>query len=246
VPRKSRTPPPPRRVQAPRPRTGDRDREGARRNLYVVIGAAAAVLLAAAVGVALLAFGGSSDARSALEDAGCTVDDNVPIEYARVEGNDARHLSQLPGSQLPEDFEYPTFPPAGGTHHDNQAPLGVYDEPIEQIRIVHNLEHGAVAIQYGRDVPESDVNGIVAWYQDDPNGLLVAPLPALSDRIALTAWNAEFADQAGASVASVESENGVLARCPSFDEEAFDAFVGEYGFKGPERFPREQLVPGGG
>jgi hypothetical protein len=193
------------------------------------------VVLAAAVGVALLAFGGSSDARAALEDAGCTVNDNVPISLARVEGTEQTHVEELP-----EGYEYPTFPPTGGSHHPNWAPFGLYEQPIEQIRVVHNLEHGSVVIQYGRNVPPADVNAIGDWYRENPNGLLVAPLPGLGDEIALAAWTTDF----NATGTRVTSERGVLAKCPRFDPEAFDAFVGEYGFKGPERIPRDQLTPG--
>ncbi len=41
-----------------------------------------------------------------------------------------------------------------------------------------------------------------------------------------------------------ENGTGVLAKCPGFDEAAFDAFVDAYGFKGPEPFPRDELQPG--
>ena len=47
---------------------------------------------------------------------------------------------------------------------------------------------------------------IVAWYSEDPNGLIVAPLPELEDKIAVTAWTH-------------------LMKCPAFSEEAFDEFT---------------------
>jgi hypothetical protein len=197
------------------------------------------------VGVALLAFGGSQSARTTLQGAGCTLDDNVPIRYAQVNGGDARHIGQLPGNRLPKGYKYPTFPPVGGTHHDVQSPLGVYEEPIEQARLVHNLEHGAIVIQHGKDVPPAEVEAIGAWYRENPNGLLVAPLPGLNDQISLGAWNADF-DGGATRVTRVTSERGILAKCPRFDEEAFDAFVDTYGFLGPERATRDQLPPGGG
>jgi hypothetical protein len=53
----------------------------------------------------------------------------------------------------------------------------------------------------------------------------VAPLPALGDKVALTAWTH-------------------LATCPGFDEEAYDAFVDLYRFKGPERVPVSAMEPG--
>jgi len=224
-------------VQAPRPRAGARDAGDGRRRIWVLAGAGAAVVAAAAVGVALLAFGGSSSARATIEQAGCTLDDRVPIRYAQVDGGEVVHVEEMP-----EGYEYPTFPPVGGTHHQVQSPLGIYEEPLEQLRLVHNQEHGAVVIQYGDDVAPADVNAIANWYREDPNGLMVAPLPGLNDEIALGAWTAEF-DAAGTRVTS---EWGVLGKCPRFDEDAFNAFVDEYGFRGPERARRDQLPPGGG
>ena len=72
---------------------------------------------------------------------------------------------------------------------------------------------------------QAAIDQIVAWYREDPNGMIVAPLPKLGDEIALTAWRH-------------------LATCSGFDEEAFSSFRDDYRFKGPERFPPELLAPG--
>jgi hypothetical protein len=92
-------------------------------------------------------------------------------------------------------------------------------------------------IQYGEDVPQSTVDQIVDWYRDDPNGIVIAPLPELDDQIALAAWVTSDADPEAPG-------EGVVAKCPRFDEAAFDAFLDTYAFKGPERFPRGDLQPG--
>ena len=81
---------------------------------------------------------------------------------------------------------------------------------------------------------------MIEWYRDDPNGIVIAPRPSLGNRIALAAWDAD-PDQPGEEA---PPGRGILAKCPGFDKEAFDAFRDEYGFKGPERFPREALSPG--
>ena len=187
------------------------------------------LVAALVVGAAVYAFGGSEKAETVLQGAGCTLN--------TYPGQGQRHVTELP-----RGFKYNSFPPTSGPHHQQQAPLDVYEQPVEQIRLVHNLEHGAVVIQYGRGIPRSEVDAMVEWYRSNPNGLLIAPLPALNNRISLAAWTAEF-DETGARVVS---EQGHLAKCPRFDEAAFDAFVDEYGFRGPERATREQLPPGGG
>jgi hypothetical protein len=100
-----------------------------------------------------------------------------------------------------------------------------YDEPVPELALVHNLEHGGIVVQYGARVPRGAVSAILSWYRSDPVGLVVAPLPALGDRIALTAWTR-------------------LATCRRFDAEAFGAFRDAYRFHGPERVPRRTLEPG--
>jgi Protein of unknown function (DUF3105) len=178
--------------------------------------------------VALLyAFGGGSSDVAAIRDAGCTIETFPAQPREHVE-------------RLKKGFRYNSTPPTSGPHHPQPAPFDVYDEPVAQIRLVHDLEHGGVVIQYGDEIPDATVAEIVDWYRDDPNGIVIAPFPELGDRIALAAWNAE-ADRPGEAP---EPGRGILAKCPSFDKDAFEAFVDVYGFKGPERFPREGLTPG--
>ena len=116
----------------------------------------------------------------------------------------------------------------------------IYDEQVEQIRLIHNLEHGGIVVQYGRDVPRATVDRVVDWYHNDPTGLVVAPLPALGDKIALSAW---FFDEGRADERRYTGE-GKLAKCESFDEEAFTDFRDAYRYKGPERVPPDLLQPG--
>ena len=59
---------------------------------------------------------------------------------------------------------------------------------MPEIRLVHNLEHGAVILQYGDKVPAAQVRAITSWYQHDANAVVVAPLPKLGAKVALTAW----------------------------------------------------------
>jgi hypothetical protein len=213
--RKARTPPPPRRpVQAPQRRADPRDPDAGRRTLYI---------LAAFSLVGFLALGGillwlsqrdSADAASVAEtmrSAGCT------YQTAASEGRD--HVRD--GTRV----RYKTSPPTSGDHYAVPVVWGAYDSPFEQARAVHNLEHGGIVIQYGDDVPEETVNELRDFYQDDPNGLLLAPLPSLNDQIALTAWTQ-------------------LAKCKTFNEGAFEEFRDEFRAKGPEPRRVSDLAPG--
>ena len=229
--KKSRTPPPPRRpVQAPRARTGgDGDR---RRAWTILIGVAVLGFVGLGVALALLGFSGDgtsdADAAEVLRERGCTVT-RYPATQAGLHVETSPKLS-----------EYNSFPPTSGPHHGTPAPFDVYEQPVEQFRLVHNLEHGGLVIQYGKDVPRADVDALVTWYRADPNGILIAPLPALNDQISLAAWSADLPGPGERP----EPGDGWLAKCRRFDETAFEAFMNAHAFEGPERATREQLAPG--
>ena len=144
--KKSRTPAPPRPVQAPKRRFEPQSPR--RTRIYLIaLGALAALLV-----TTLLAFtlrGGSEDAKTALADAGCTRE--------TFESQGQRHVEALP-----KGFKYNSVPATSGLHQPQPlAPIvwGVYDEPVEQIKVVHNLEHGGVIVQYGPEVPAADRPG---------------------------------------------------------------------------------------
>jgi hypothetical protein len=226
VARKVRTPPPPRRaVQAPKVRTAPRD-ERRNRTIVYAIAASGVVMLAAVLGFLLLA-GNDDDATTqrdairSIRDAGWT------YEHPKSQGRD--HVVALP-----RNFKPNSMPRTSGPHSGQTVVYGIYDQPVSQLNFVHNLEHGAVGIQYGSKVPQETVNRIVEYYNEDPNGLIVAPYPALGDKIALTAWTH-------------------LAEGTKFDENVFNTFVDAFGFKGPESckssleqgcFRRSNMAPG--
>ena len=206
----------PRRVQAPRVRTeapkppsGPRD---PRRTRMILIGGAAVVAAAVVAIVLALTLGGGQDASAALSAAGCT-NQTFPMQGRQ-------HVQSLP-----KGFRYNSFPPTSGMHYPQWAIWGDYDRPVPLIRSTHNLEHGGIVVQYGDKVPASTVNEINQWYAQDPTALLVAPLPALKGKVALTAWTH-------------------LAMCPSFNEAAFNAFRAQHIFQGPEKYPADRLQPG--
>lgn len=52
------------------------------------------------------------------------------------------------------------FPPTSGRHFEDWAPFGVYDEPLEDGFVVHDLEHGGVAVWLGTRVDEATTTAI--------------------------------------------------------------------------------------
>jgi Protein of unknown function (DUF3105) len=232
--RKDRAPTPPKRVQSPQQRRAPASAEAVRKQKLIVYGVAASGLVALGVVLLLVAFGGGGggggDARAALENAGCTLQ-IVPALENRSDHSDV----PTPDSEV----DWNTDPPSNGPHYGQTAIFGAYDEPLQQQRVVHNLEHGGVSIQWGPQVPDGEVAALRAWYEDgDKDGLVLAPYQPAGDQIALAAWR-------DTDPGDADRGEGIVAKCPTFDESAFDAYLDAYGFQGPEAFPRDLLRVGG-
>lgn len=189
------------------------DAERRQRLILYAVGGSGLVMLAVVLLFFALSGGGSgADVAEAASRAGCT------FQTFPNQGRD--HTDNLN-----EKVDHNSFPPTSGRHYFTPAVWDLYERPVNQLQLVHNLEHGGIVIQYGDEVPESSANEIVGFYRDDPNGLIVAPLPALGDKIALTAWTH-------------------LMTCTRFDRDAFTTFRDAYRGRGPERFDLDALQPG--
>jgi hypothetical protein len=183
---------------------------------------ASAVALAAAVAAALVVLGAASGSPAA-KGAACSV-----RAYPGLPPRHTQNIELKP--------RYNSFPPTSGTHYYLPAKFNLYTFALPQLVVVHNLEHGGVAVQYGSKVPKATVAKIKAWYLRDTNGLLVAPLPALGKKIALTAWNAPPYQGS-----KPDPGHGYVATCSRFDAASFTAFVKAHRYKGGERFPKAVL-----
>ena len=220
-------PPKPRPHGKPKPPGASRGTD--RRTLIIAAAAGVAVVAIAAIALAFAnggEDGGAGDARAALEAAGCTLETKAALRGV--------HSIATPDGS---SNEWNTDPPTSGAHYDVPVIWGSYTEPVNQAQLVHNLEHGGVAIQYGDQVSPDAVEQLESFVQQNPRGTILAPYPSLGDQIALGAWTTESAS---------EPDKGTvyLAKCGAFDEAAFQAFLDAYQFRGPERFPADQLLPG--
>lgn len=194
-----------------------------------MMGAAGLVVVAFALGYALLGSGNSasSDAPKLLEAAGCT----VKTVKALPSGD---HTVTTPAGT---SKKWNTSPPTNGPHYQSPAIWGTYTEPLLAAQVVHNLEHGGIFIEYGKDVPQATIDELKGFYDRHQNGTLLAPLPSLGSKIALGVWTTS-------SASSPNSGTAHLAKCTRFDEKAYAAFFAAYQFEGPERFPASSLTPG--
>ncbi|MFO7573048.1 MAG: DUF3105 domain-containing protein [Gaiellaceae bacterium] len=217
------------RVKAPKQRAGSSGDGGKPPLLAVAVATAGLVAGVVAVLAIVSLTGGSEDhaaqeesARTALEAAGCTLQVAEALE-GKHSIADPENVSD----------EWNTDPPTSGPHYSIAAIFGIYDEPLQLARVVHNLEHGGVFVAYGPDVPEATVDELRAFYNANETGTIMSPYEKLADEFAFAAW-----------VAHGEGGNGYLAKCTEFDQAAASAFLSAFQFRGPERFDPSQLQPG--
>jgi hypothetical protein len=229
--RKDRAPTPPKRPQAPQRRTTSstgRDPAAQRRLLYIVA-ATGLVALAIVLGVVFLTgAGGDDDLAATMEAGGCQ------LKTVAAEVGD--HSAQLDATSNPK---WNTDPPTSGPHWPVPAVYGEYDTPLKPAQFVHNLEHGAVFVLYGPQVPAATIQQLRDFYNEDTRGMLLAPYAKLKDKIALGAWTVPDDFEPGGT-----NGKAYLATCTRFDQDAFAAFRNDLRFKGPERFPPDSLTPG--
>ena len=219
-------------------------------NTLLGIGLAALVALAIVLIVLLSGGGGGGDvttedvamARAAVEAAGGTL-------VEKPAAGEGQHMSSAD-----QRVRYETFPAASGVHNPTTSIWGNYRLPVDPRQAVHNLEHGGIAIWYGPDISTADRAALDALYDEDPNGIIITPIPdpyegvvyprhdPLGSKIALTAWTAS---EIAPEDPSRFKDTIYIATLPRFDEAAITAFKDAFRGKGPERVPVSRMVPGG-
>jgi hypothetical protein len=245
VAKKSRTPPPPRRVQAPKQRHAPHKGLDPARQRTIIYGVAAAGLVGLAVVVIVLfAGGGNSKAgnpnavAAAMRAAGCTLTTSKASPSAQ-------HITDFS-----QTVTYSTYPPTSGRHYYLPAIWNNYSQVVDPRRAVHNEEHGGIDIWVGPKVSAAERQQISDFYYESPDGILVTPIentaqgvkyPAHAppgSKIYLTAWTVEIKN------GNITNGKNIVAACPRFDEKAFAVFRDEFRGKGPERYPVSSLTPG--
>ena len=83
---------------------------------------------------------------------------------------------------------YNSTPPTSGPHDPNPAPCGVSTEPIPNEVQVHDLEHGAVMVQYRPGLDQAQVQALTTLGRSYSSHVIVAPYTGLSTPVAVTAW----------------------------------------------------------
>lgn len=145
------------------------------------------------VGVLLLAACGGDDADPAAQESP-TVAEAVGAAPADTSGvidgvDTFDGLSQDHVSAT--EVDYPLEPPVGGEHNQQWQACGLYTVPVPSERVVHSMEHGAVWIAHQASLTASDFGGLAEQVQGETH-LLLAPYPALTSPVVLSAWGAQL------------------------------------------------------
>lgn len=146
---------------------------GSRRAIVVVLGLVAAlVVIGGAVLVPVL------------------LDEDEPEPSAGEPTLEAvEKFSDLATTHTEEDQDYEQSPAAGGPHSGAWLDCGVYDEPVREENVVHDLEHGTVWITYE---PGLDEESVAALEEVLPQNGILSPYDDLRAPVVVTVWERQL------------------------------------------------------
>lgn len=136
-----------------------------------------------------------------------------PEELSGVETYAAQGRDHLEEGETPPDYN--SNPPTSGDHAPGAARCGIYAEPVDDVLQVHNLEHGAVVIQYQPNLAAEQIALLEDYARTKDSHILVAPRDELSNPVVVTSWSR-------------------MLRLDSADIPTIDVYYDEFAFSGPE------------
>jgi hypothetical protein len=141
------------------------------------------------------------------------LDANYPDNSAAVPLMETYHLN--PGEPAPI---YNSNPPTSGPHDPRWEDIGVHLEALDDVNLVHNLEHGHIWISY-RDADDTEAIDLLKKLAGQfPRYVIVTHRPEDETRIAAAAW-------------------GRLLTLDELDQEALEQFAVRYLDHAPESIP---------
>lgn len=151
----------------------------------LVAGVVAAVVVAAAVVLPRVL--GEDDTRSGGRAGGGE-------SSAATEGpaglEEVRTYPDLPTTHVQGEVDYEVSPSVGGEHNAVWLDCGVYDEPVPEQHVVHDLEHGTVWITY--DPEQVDDTGVGTLTDALPQNGILSPYPDLKAPVVVTVWGTQL------------------------------------------------------
>lgn len=103
----------------------------------------------------------------------------APIGVTRLEIAERSHVTT--------PVVYPHHPPVGGNHAPVWQNCGFYGRPVTAENAVHSLEHGAVWITYGRDLPR-EARDVLRKLAARQTHILVSELPESPATVVASSW----------------------------------------------------------
>ncbi|MET8700214.1 DUF3105 domain-containing protein [Kitasatospora sp. NPDC058032] len=151
-----------------------------RRN-KILAGSVAGVLVIAAIATGTWIVVDANKDKKAKEAAAA-----APIDGVQTFGD-------LTRNHVKEKVTYPQTPPVGGDHNAVWLDcMGtVYDQPVENERAVHSLEHGAVWVTYNGKATPDDLKVLSDKVKATPYSLM-SPYPDEQGTITLSAWSTQL------------------------------------------------------
>ncbi|HWL50000.1 MAG TPA: DUF3105 domain-containing protein [Acidimicrobiia bacterium] len=190
-----------------------RQKKEHRRANLITVGIAAAVAIAVVVIIVLS--GGTDPAANvgvAASEANCT-------DRETFESEGDQHVD------VGTPVQYEANPPTTGNHWPTEAiaPTGFSEEPIAAESVVHNQEHGMIAVYYNPDAPDEVLGQIEELVDQERTATVGLPWDEIEDpyNFVLTAWD-------GAN------EEGVQMSCELPSQEVWNEWRTDFQGRGPE------------
>jgi len=112
---------------------------------------------------------------------------NTPQEDLPPTGDAFEILGSQHISTGSEHEEYISNPPTSGSHYAEPAAWGIYDEPLRDEQVIHNLEHGGIWISY-KDIDEDTIIALENIANRNRGSVILSPRSANDASIALASW----------------------------------------------------------
>lgn len=110
----------------------------------------------------------------------------LPEELSAVETFPQMGRDHLVQGEAPPDYK--SSPATSGDHSSTTAECGIYTSEVPDEVQVHNLEHGAVVIQYQPGLDSAAIQALQEYARTKASHILVAPRADLDDPVVVTSW----------------------------------------------------------
>ena len=136
-----------------------------------------------------------------------------------IAGHSLEHYSESAGTppHVATTVSYEMTPPVSGQHDSSTIPCGTYATQPQNELLVHNLEHGVVALLFDPESADrADIRQLESIARDAESHVLSAPYAGMRTPIAVTSW-------------------GEMMRLDDLDLPAVREYLDTFLNKGPEK-----------